>query len=68
LVEGGMDNLINRLAEQMCQSMMAYVKSFKAEMTTGTCPRILGTLEGMRKATRDERVELEQARKKIRLA
>nr|GEW56414.1 hypothetical protein [Tanacetum cinerariifolium] len=67
-VEGGVDNLINRLAEQMCQPMMAYVKSFKAEMTIGTCPRLLGTSEDMRKATRDERVELEQARKKVRLA
>ncbi|GKC01259.1 hypothetical protein Tco_0987395 [Tanacetum coccineum] len=67
-VEGGVDNLINRLAEQMCQPMMEYVKSFKAEMTTGTCPRLLGKLENMKKVTRDGRVELEQARKKVRLA
>ena len=63
-----MDNLINRLAEQMCQPMMEYVKSVKAEMTTGTCPRLVGTLENIRKVTRDGRVELEQARKKVRLA
>ena len=67
-VEGGVDNLINRLAEQMCQPMMEYVKSVKAEMTTGTCPRLVGTLENIRKVTRDGRLELEQARKKVRLS
>nr|XP_043608106.1 uncharacterized protein LOC122579913 [Erigeron canadensis] len=67
-VEGGVDNLINKLTEQMCQPMIEYVKTFKSEMTTGTCPRLLVALEDMRGVARDGRVELEQARKQVKVA
>ncbi|GKG38872.1 hypothetical protein Tco_0460584, partial [Tanacetum coccineum] len=56
------------LTEQMCQPMIEYARSFKAEITSGTCPRLLATLEAMKGVTRDGRVELEQARKMIRAA
>ncbi|PWA73138.1 hypothetical protein CTI12_AA263960 [Artemisia annua] len=67
-VEGGVDSLINKLTEQMCQPMIEYARSFKAEITSGTCPRLLATLEAMKGVTRDGRVELEQARKMVRVA
>ncbi|KAJ9567895.1 hypothetical protein OSB04_003861 [Centaurea solstitialis] len=67
-VEGGVENLVNKLAEQMCKPMTEYVKSFKAEMTSGTFPRVLIALEDMREAARDGRSELEQTRKKLRVA
>ncbi|KAL7602090.1 hypothetical protein Lser_V15G21241 [Lactuca serriola] len=67
-IEGGVDNLVNKLTEQMGKPMIEYVKSFKAEMTTGTCHRLLVALEDMREVARDRRVELAQARKKVRTA
>ncbi|KVH99052.1 hypothetical protein Ccrd_022744 [Cynara cardunculus var. scolymus] len=67
-VEGGVDNLVNKLTEQMCMPMTEYVKSFKAEMTIGMCPRLLVALEDMREAAKDGRLELEQTRKKVRVA
>ncbi|KAI7735398.1 hypothetical protein M8C21_006291 [Ambrosia artemisiifolia] len=67
-VEGGVDNLINRLTDEMCKPMIEYVKSYKAEITAGTCPRLLVALEDMRGVARDGRVELQQARKMVRVA
>ncbi|KAK9080585.1 hypothetical protein SSX86_000343 [Deinandra increscens subsp. villosa] len=67
-VEGGVDNLISKLTDEMCKPMIEYVKSYKAEMTAGTCPRLLVALEDMRGVARDGRVELEQARKMVRVA
>ncbi|KAI3686332.1 hypothetical protein L1987_80006 [Smallanthus sonchifolius] len=67
-VEGGVDNFINKLTDEMCKPMIEYVKSCKAEITAGTCPRLLVALEDMRGVARDGRVELEQARKLVRVA
>ncbi|KAL4575594.1 hypothetical protein LXL04_022442 [Taraxacum kok-saghyz] len=67
-VEGGVDNLVNKLTEQMAKPMMEYARSFKAEMTTGTCHHLLAALEDMKEVERDRRVELSQARKKVRVA
>ncbi|KAK1407135.1 hypothetical protein QVD17_38746 [Tagetes erecta] len=67
-VEGGVDNLINKLTDEMCKPMIEYVKSYKAEMIAGTCPRLLVALEDMRGVARNGRVELEQARKMVRVA
>ncbi|XP_076919298.1 uncharacterized protein LOC143580039 [Bidens hawaiensis] len=67
-VEGGVDNLINELNDEMCKPMTEYVKSCKSEMTTGTCPRLLVALDDMKEVARDGRVELEYARKMVRVA
>lgn len=67
-VEVGVNNLTNALAEQMCKPMIEYVKSCKDEMLTGTCPRLLDALEDMEGVVRDGRVELEQAKKQVRVA
>ncbi|XP_076939702.1 uncharacterized protein LOC143608577 [Bidens hawaiensis] len=67
-VEGGVDNLINELNDEMCKPMIEYVKSCKAEMTIGTCPRLLVALEDMKEVAKDGRVELEYARKMVRVA
>ncbi|KAL6996828.1 hypothetical protein U1Q18_006957 [Sarracenia purpurea var. burkii] len=67
-VERGIEHLVNELAEQMCTPMVEYVKGLKAEMTTGTCPRLLGLVEEMRIEMRNGKLELEEARKKVRVA
>ncbi|KAJ0750996.1 hypothetical protein HanLR1_Chr05g0188231 [Helianthus annuus] len=67
-VEGGVDNLISRLTDEMCKPMIEYVKSYKAELTAGTCPQLLVALDDMRGVARDGRVELQQARKMVRVA
>ncbi|KAI3504518.1 hypothetical protein L1887_26048 [Cichorium endivia] len=67
-VGGSVENLVKKLSEQMGRPMMKYVKSFKAEMTEGTCHRLLIALEDMREVARDRRVELAQAREKVRAA
>ncbi|KAI3688628.1 hypothetical protein L2E82_46336 [Cichorium intybus] len=67
-VGGGVENLVKILSEQMGRPMMEYVKSFKTEMTEGTCHRLLIALEDMREVARDRRVELAQAREKVRAA
>lgn len=66
-VEDGVDDLMNDLAERMCNPMVQYVKGLKAEMTTGSCPRLLAMVEEMGGAMRDGRLELEEARKKVRV-
>uniref|UniRef100_A0A5B7BBA1 Myb-like domain-containing protein n=1 Tax=Davidia involucrata TaxID=16924 RepID=A0A5B7BBA1_DAVIN len=67
-VEGGVEDLMHELAEQMCNPMVEYVKGLKTEMTSGTCPRLLAIVEEMGGAMRDGRLELEEARKKVRIA
>nr|GEY66615.1 hypothetical protein [Tanacetum cinerariifolium] len=67
-VEGGVDSLISKLTEQTCRPMIECARSFKAEITSGTCSRLLATLEAMKGVTRDGRVELEQARKIVKAA
>ncbi|KAK9278659.1 hypothetical protein L1049_028232 [Liquidambar formosana] len=67
-VEVGVEDLMHELAEQMCDPMVEYVKCLKTEMTTGTCSSLLATVEEMAGVMRDVRLELEDARKKVRIA
>ncbi|KAL8243533.1 hypothetical protein R6Q59_035631 [Mikania micrantha] len=67
-VEDGVDDLICKLTDGMCKPMIEYVKSYKTEMTAGTCPRLLVALEDMRGVAREGQVELEYARKMVRIA
>ncbi|KAA8540610.1 hypothetical protein F0562_024471 [Nyssa sinensis] len=66
-VEGGVEDLMHELAEQMCNPMVEYVKGLKTEMTSGTCPQLLAIVEEMGGAMRSGRLELEEARKKVRI-
>lgn len=67
-VERGVEDMMYQLAEQMCNPMVEYVKGLKAEMTSGTCPRLLGIVEDMGGAMRNGKMELEEARKKVKVA
>ncbi|CAN4112687.1 unnamed protein product [Withania somnifera] len=67
-VESGVDNLVDELATRMCSPMVSYVKGLKLEITSGRCHRLLNIVEEMGGAMRTGRTELEEARKKARIA
>ncbi|KAJ9676486.1 hypothetical protein PVL29_021829 [Vitis rotundifolia] len=67
-VESGVEDLMQQLAQQMCNPMVEYVKRLKAEMTLGTFARLLAMVEEMEREIRDGRVELEEERMKVRVA
>ncbi|KDP22530.1 hypothetical protein JCGZ_26361 [Jatropha curcas] len=67
-VEGGVNNLMQELAEKMCNPMVEYVKSLKDDMKNGTCVRLLAMVEEMERMISNGRLELEDARKKVRVA
>ncbi|CAK7336843.1 unnamed protein product [Dovyalis caffra] len=59
-VRDGVEDPIQGLSQQMCNPMVEYVKGLKDDMKNGTCMRLLAMMK-------DVRVELEDARKKVRL-
>ncbi|CAK7336841.1 unnamed protein product [Dovyalis caffra] len=68
-VRDGVEDLIQGLSQQMCNPMMEYVKGLKDDMKNGTCMRLVAMVDEMEKKNmKDVRVELEDARKKVRLA
>ncbi|XP_031277270.1 uncharacterized protein LOC116135694, partial [Pistacia vera] len=67
-VENGVDELIENLAEHMCNPMVEYVKGLKADMKFGTCARLLAVVEEMDIAVKKGRIELEEARLRVRVA
>lgn len=67
-VECGVDNLVDELATRMCRPMVDYVKGLKLEVTSGRCHCLLGIVEEMGGAMRTGRTELEEARKRARIA
>ncbi|KAL3322315.1 hypothetical protein AABB24_039773 [Solanum stoloniferum] len=67
-VECGVDNLVDELATRMCTPMVDYVKGLKLEVTSGRCHHLLSIVEEMGGAMRTGRTELEEARKKARIA
>ncbi|KAM3374824.1 hypothetical protein P3S68_013538 [Capsicum galapagoense] len=67
-VECGVDNLVDELATRMCRPMVDYVKGLKLEITSGRCHCLLSIVEEMGGAMRTGRAELEEARKKARIA
>ncbi|MCD9638439.1 hypothetical protein HAX54_022434 [Datura stramonium] len=67
-VECGVDNLVEELTTRMCRPMVDYVKGLNLEITSGRCHRLLSIVEEMGGAMRTGRTELEEARKKARIA
>ncbi|XWS51516.1 hypothetical protein CRYUN_Cryun12cG0182500 [Craigia yunnanensis] len=67
-VEDGMQGLMQDLAEQMCNPMVEYVKGLKADLKMGTCARLLAIVDEMERSMRSGRIELEEARKRIKVA
>ncbi|KAE8663358.1 Glycyl-tRNA synthetase / glycine--tRNA ligase [Hibiscus syriacus] len=67
-VEDNMQGLIGDLSERMCIPMVEYVKGLKADLKVGTCARLLDFLDEIERSMRISRVELEEARKMVRVA
>ncbi|XP_070016367.1 uncharacterized protein [Nicotiana sylvestris] len=67
-VESGVDNLADELARKMCSPMVDYVKGLNLEIRSGRCHHLLSIVEEMGGAMRTGRIELEEARKKARVA
>ncbi|ESR50204.1 hypothetical protein CICLE_v10033782mg [Citrus x clementina] len=67
-VETGVDVLMQNLVEHMCNPMVEYVKGLKADIKLGTCARLLAVVAEMDRAMRNGRLELEEAKKRIRVA
>ncbi|KAF2311594.1 hypothetical protein GH714_025120 [Hevea brasiliensis] len=67
-VEGGVENLIQGLAEKMCNPMVEYVMGMKDDIRNGTLVRLLAMVEEMERRIRDGTLQLEEARKKVRVA
>ncbi|MBA0578304.1 uncharacterized protein LOC105785696 [Gossypium raimondii] len=67
-VEDNVQGLMQDLAERMCNPMVEYVKGLRADLKIGTCARLLDTVDEMERCMRNGRIELEEARKKVRVA
>ncbi|XP_021287059.1 uncharacterized protein LOC110418608 [Herrania umbratica] len=67
-VEDGIQSLMRDLTKQMCNPMVDYVKGLKAELKFGTCARLLAVVDEMERSMRNGRIELEEARRRIKLA
>lgn len=67
-VKDGVGDLIQALSHQMCNPMLEYAKGLKDDMKNGACVRLLAMADEMEKVMKDGRIELEDARKKARLA
>ncbi|OMO52341.1 hypothetical protein COLO4_37262 [Corchorus olitorius] len=67
-VEDGMQGLMQDLTGQMCNPMVEYVKNLKADLKTGTCANLLAVVDEMECSTRNGRIELEEVRKRLRVA
>ncbi|XVF11384.1 hypothetical protein REPUB_Repub08aG0023400 [Reevesia pubescens] len=67
-VEDGMQGLMQDLAEGMCKPMVEYAKGLKADLKIGTCARLLAIVDEMERSMRSGRIELEEAKKRVRVA
>ncbi|KAJ6764315.1 hypothetical protein OIU74_023238 [Salix koriyanagi] len=67
-VKDGVGDLIQALSHHMCNPMLEYAKGLKDDMKNGACVRLLAMANEMEKVMTDGRIELEDARKKARLA
>ncbi|GMI76660.1 hypothetical protein like AT5G61865 [Hibiscus trionum] len=67
-VEDNVKGLMEDLAERMCIPMAEYVKGLKTDLKIGTCARVLDTLDKMERSMRNGRIELEEARERVRVA
>ncbi|KAF6160083.1 hypothetical protein GIB67_018863 [Kingdonia uniflora] len=66
-VEGGVEDLMHELAENMCTPMVEYVNGLKIELAAGTMIRLTSAVEKMERVVKNSRLELEEARKKVRV-
>ncbi|KAF6174935.1 hypothetical protein GIB67_026423 [Kingdonia uniflora] len=66
-VEGGVEDLMYELAENMYPPMVEYVNGLKTELAAGTMIRLTSAVEKMERVVKNSRLELEEARKKVRV-
>ncbi|KAF6160093.1 hypothetical protein GIB67_018873 [Kingdonia uniflora] len=66
-VEGGVEDLMHELAENMCAPMVEYVNGLKTELAAGTMIRLTSAVEKMERVVKNSHLELEEARKKVRV-
>ncbi|KAF6140646.1 hypothetical protein GIB67_013939 [Kingdonia uniflora] len=66
-VEGGVEDLMHELAENMCPPMVEYVNGLKTKLAAGTMIRLTSAVEKMERVVKNSRLELEEARKKVRM-
>lgn len=67
-VEAGLEEMINELAKKMCNPMVDYVHSLRAEMQTGKCLSLLEFVEEMHEEMKAKELELVKARNHARLS
>ncbi|XVE63780.1 hypothetical protein DITRI_Ditri07aG0047400 [Diplodiscus trichospermus] len=67
-VEDGMQDVMQDLAERMYNPMVEYCKGIKADLKIGTCARLLAIVDEMERSMRTGGIELEEARKRVRVA
>ncbi|XP_027169701.1 uncharacterized protein LOC113769454 [Coffea eugenioides] len=65
-VEIGVENLMTKLGDKMCNPMVQYVNELKTDVVTGTCPNLLAMVEEIGGEMRLRSLQLEEARKKVR--
>jgi uncharacterized protein (UPF0210 family) len=67
-VESSVEDLMQDLAQLMCDPMVEYVKGLRDDMNNGISVRLLAMVKEMERVIRDGRLELEEARNKVRVA
>ncbi|XP_027123420.1 uncharacterized protein [Coffea arabica] len=65
-VEIGVENLMTKLGDKMCNPMVQYVNELKTDVVTGTCPNLLAMVEEIGGEMRLRSLQLEEARKRVR--
>ncbi|KAM1185859.1 hypothetical protein ACFX2G_015431 [Malus domestica] len=67
-VETDVDDLLVDLGEQMCDPMVEYVEGVKADLSEGSCVRLVGLVKEMAMEAGEARVEMEAARSRAAVA
>lgn len=67
-VESGVENLMDKLADKMCNPLSKYVNDLKNEIIAGTCPNLIALVEDIGGEMKLMSLELEEARKKASVA
>ncbi|WCJ36357.1 hypothetical protein M5689_017561 [Euphorbia peplus] len=67
-LESGVDNLIQGLAEKVCNPMVEYTKDLTDDLKNGTVRRLLAIVKEMEQMMRKGKLELEDAKNKVRVA
>lgn len=67
-VESGVEELMDKLADNMCYPMTKYVNDLKTEIVDGTSPTLVSLIEEIAGEMRFRRLEVEESKRKVRTA